>query len=150
MRDWRQGEAGELRGPKVELARGSRGSEKVWSGGFTAASSSPEFGRWQWCSGVSGRGFDEEARETESGGSAGAAARERRGAGVLPWAGHGGGEVAAVWGLGVRGRDGEAPARGEKGGEELGRDAWVPRRAGGGLRPSTATGGAAQCQWQSK
>src|SRR6185503_19377447 len=45
VRDWRQGEAGELRGPKVELARGSRGSEKVWSGGFTAASSSPEFGR---------------------------------------------------------------------------------------------------------
>jgi hypothetical protein len=41
VRDWRQEEAGELRGPKVELARGSRGSEKVWSGGFTAASSSP-------------------------------------------------------------------------------------------------------------
>ena len=65
VRDWRQGEAGELRGPKVELARGSRGSEKVWSGGFTAASSSPEFGRRQWCSGVSERGFGEEARETE-------------------------------------------------------------------------------------
>ena len=65
VRDWRQGEASELRGPKVELARGSRGSEKVWSGGFTAASSSLEF-RWrQWCSGVSGRGFGEEARETE-------------------------------------------------------------------------------------
>ena len=44
VRDWRQGEAGELRGPKVELARGSRGSEKVWSGGFTAASSSPVIG----------------------------------------------------------------------------------------------------------
>ena len=63
--DRRQGEAGKLCGPKVELARGSRGSEKVWSGGFTAASSSPEF-RWrQWCSGVSGRGFGEEARETD-------------------------------------------------------------------------------------
>ena len=33
--------------------------------------------------------------------------------------------MAAVWGSGVRGRDGEAPTRGEKGGEELGRDAWV-------------------------
>ena len=72
------------------------------------------------------------------------------GAGALPWAGHGGGEVAAVWGSGVRGRDGEAPARGEKGSEELGRDAWVPRRAGGGLRPSTAPGGAAQRRRQSK
>ena len=51
--------------------------------------------------------------------------RERRGVGALPWAGHAGGEVAAVWGSGVRGRDGEAPARGEKGGEELRRDAWV-------------------------
>ena len=29
VRDWRQEEAGELREPKVELARGSRGSEKV-------------------------------------------------------------------------------------------------------------------------
>ena len=65
VRDWRQGEAGELCGPTVELARGSRGSEKVWSGGFTAASSSPEFGRRQWCSGVSRRGFGEEAREKE-------------------------------------------------------------------------------------
>ena len=65
VRDWRQGEAGELRGPKVDLARGSRGSEKVCNGGFTAASSSPEFGRRQWCSGVSRRGFGEEARETE-------------------------------------------------------------------------------------
>ena len=65
VRDWRQEEAGEIRGPKVELARGSRGSEKVWSGGFTVASSSPEFGRRQWCSGVSGWGFGEEARETE-------------------------------------------------------------------------------------
>ena len=70
--------------------------------------------------------------------------------GALPWAGHGGGEVVAVWGSGVRGRDGEAPARGEKGGEELGRDAWVPQRAGGGLRPSTAAGGAAQRRRQSK
>ena len=65
MRERWQEETGELRGFKVELARGSRGSEKVWSGGFTAASSSPEF-RWrQWCSGVSGRGFGEEAREIE-------------------------------------------------------------------------------------
>jgi len=64
VRDWRQGEAGELRRPKVELATGSRGSEKVWNSEFTAASSSPEFGRRQWCSGVSERGFDEEARET--------------------------------------------------------------------------------------
>ena len=45
VRDWRQEEAGEIRGPKVELARGSRGSEKVWSGEFTAASSLPAFGR---------------------------------------------------------------------------------------------------------
>ena len=49
--------------------------------------------------------------------------------------------MVAVWGSGVRGRDGEAPTRGEKGGEELGRDAWVPREAageaGGGLRPPT-------------
>ena len=58
--------------------------------------------------------------------------------------------MAAVWGSGVHGRDGEAPARGEKGGEELGRDAWVPRRAGGGLRPSTAAGDAAQRRRQSK
>ena len=58
--------------------------------------------------------------------------------------------MAAVWGSGVRGRDREAPARGEKGGEELGRDAWVPRRAGGGLRPSTVAGGAAQRRRQSK
>ena len=58
--------------------------------------------------------------------------------------------MVAVWGSGVRGRDGEVPARGEKGGEELGRDAWVPRRAGGGLRPSTAAGGAAQRRRQSK
>ena len=70
--------------------------------------------------------------------------REKRRAGALRRAGHGGGEVVAVWGSGVRGRDGEAPARGEKGGEELGRDAWVPRRAGGGLRPSTAAGSAVQ------
>ena len=58
--------------------------------------------------------------------------------------------MAVVWGSGVRGRDGEAPARGEKGGEELGRDVWVPRRAGGGLRPSTVAGGAAQRRRQSK
>ena len=62
--------------------------------------------------------------------------------------------MAAVWGSGVHGRDGEAPARGEKGGEELGRDAWVPREAageaGGGLRPSTAASGAAQHRRQSK
>ena len=58
-------------------------------------------------------------------GALGAGARERWGSGVLRRAGHGGGEVAAVWGSGVRGRDGEAPARGEKGGEELGRDVWV-------------------------
>ena len=42
---------------------------------------------------------------------------------------------------GWRGEDREAPARGEKGGEELGHDAWVPREAveeaGGGLRPPT-------------
>ena len=63
--DWRQGEVGELRGPKVELARGSRGSEKVWSGGFTTASSSPEFGRRQWCSGVSRQGIGERVSGTE-------------------------------------------------------------------------------------
>ena len=33
--------------------------------------------------------------------------------------------MAAVWGSGVRGRNGEALTRGEKDGEELGRDAWV-------------------------
>ena len=65
VRHWRQAEAGELRGPMVELARGSRGSEKVWSGGFTTTSGSLEFGRRLWCSGVSGRGFGEEVRETE-------------------------------------------------------------------------------------
>ena len=58
-------------------------------------------------------------------GALGAGARERWWSGVLRRPGHGGGEVAAVWGSGVRGRDGEAPARGEKGGEELGRDASV-------------------------
>ena len=44
VRDWRQGEAGELHELKVELARWSIGSEKACSGGFTAVSSSPEFG----------------------------------------------------------------------------------------------------------
>ena len=58
-------------------------------------------------------------------GALGAGARERWWSEALRRAGHGGGEVAAVWSSGVRGRDGEAPARGEKGGEELGRDAWV-------------------------
>ena len=30
--------------------------------------------------------------------------------GALSWAGHGSGKVVAVWGSGVRGRDGEATA----------------------------------------
>ena len=41
-------------------------------------------------------------------------------------------------------------ARGKKGGVESGRDAWVPRRAGGGLWPSTVAGGAPQRRRQSK
>ena len=49
---------------------------------------------------------------------------------------------------GVRGRSGGGPARGKKGGEELGHDAWVPREAvgeaGGGLWPPSAAGGGAQ------
>ena len=65
VRDWRQGEAGELRELKVELARWSRGSEKACSGGFTAASSSPEFGLRQWCSGVSRQGIGERVSGTE-------------------------------------------------------------------------------------
>ena len=60
--------------------------------------------------------------------------------------------MAAVWGSGVRGRNGEALTRGEKGGEELGRDTWVPREAageaGGGLRPPSVAGGGAQHQRQ--
>ena len=42
VRDWRQGEAGELRGPTVELARGSARAEEGCSGGSAVASSSPE------------------------------------------------------------------------------------------------------------
>ena len=45
---------------------------------------------------------------------------------------------------GWRGEGRGDPARGKEGGVESRRDAWVPRRAGGGLRPSTAAGGAAQ------
>ena len=45
---------------------------------------------------------------------------------------------------GWRGEGRGDPARGKEGGVESGRDAWVPRRAGGGLRPSMAAGGATQ------
>ena len=45
---------------------------------------------------------------------------------------------------GWRGERRGDPARGKEGGVESGRDAWVPWRAGGGLRPSTAVGGTAQ------
>ena len=41
VRDWRQGEVSELRGPKVELARGSARAEQGCSSGPAAASSSP-------------------------------------------------------------------------------------------------------------
>ena len=37
--------AGELRGLKVELSRGSKGAGKFWSGGVTAALCSPAFER---------------------------------------------------------------------------------------------------------
>ena len=51
---------------------------------------------------------------------------------------------------GWRGEGRGDPARGKEGGVESGRDAWVPRRAGGGLQPSMAVGGAAQHWRQSK
>ena len=72
------------------------------------------------------------------GGALGAEARERWGSGALQRAGHGDGEVAAA----ELGRNGVARGGGV---QEV---AGVPRgavgEAGGGLRPSSATGSAAQ------
>jgi len=58
--------------------------------------------------------------------------RTKESGGALSRAVHGGGEVAAGGAVGARGTGRRAPARGQKSGEGLGRDAWVPRRAGGG------------------
>ena len=96
------------------------------------------------------QGAGEQARGLGCGGPLDAGARERKSGGALSRAIHGGGEVAAGGAVGARGTGRRAPARGQKSGEGLGCDAWVPRRAGGGLQPSTAAGGAAQCRRQYK
>ena len=81
------------------------------------------------------------------GGALGAEARERWGSGALQRAGHGDGEVAAAE-LGWAAWQGEERSSAE--GEWVQEVAGVPRgvvdEAGGGLRPSSAAGGAAQCQ----
>ena len=59
-------------------------------------------------------------------------ARKKESGGALSCAVHGSGEVVAGGAVGARGTRRIAPARGQQSGEELGRDAWVPRRAGGG------------------
>ena len=56
---------------------------------------SPPFCGWRRRSGASKRGNGKRAKGLARGGSCSAAARERRRAGVLYRAGHGGGEVAA-------------------------------------------------------
>ena len=83
-------------------------------------------------SGVWERGMSERARGLGCGGPLDAGARERKSGRALSRAIHGGGEVAAGGAVGARGTGRRAPARGQKSGEGLGRDAWVPRRAGGG------------------
>ena len=86
----------------------------------------------RWRSGVSGRGTGERVRGLAGRGSYGADACERESGGALSHAVHGGSEVAASGAVGARGTGRRAPARGQKSGEGLGRDVWVPRRAGGG------------------
>jgi hypothetical protein len=50
VRERWQEETGDLRGFKVELARGSRGSGRAWGGGSVMEQGSPEKKRgWQWC-----------------------------------------------------------------------------------------------------
>ena len=89
------------------------------------------------------QGAGERARGLGCGGPLDAGARERKSGGALSRAIHGGGEVAAGGAVGARGTGRRAPVRGQKSGEGLGHDAWVPRRAGGGRGRTRAGGGAA-------
>ena len=84
------------------------------------------------------------------GGTLGVEAHERWGSGALQQAGHSDGEVAAA----ELGRDGVARGGGvQREGEWVQEVAGVPRgavgEAGGGLRPSSAVGSAAQ-RWRAE
>ena len=126
---------GELRGPTVELARGSERAEEGCSGGSAAVPSMPGLrverrrrsGAWE-------RGEGERARGMGFWGSCNARARTRRRRRALSWPGHCDGEVAAARAVLATWRRERAPARGKEGGGMLRRDAWkLPGRRWPGL-----------------
>ena len=115
-------------------------ADRLWRGGSTAGLGSPAFCGWRWRSGASERGNGKRAKGLARGCSCSAAARERRRAGVLYRAGHGGGEVAAggwIWGAwhGMEGTARRAIAV-RSFSATRGRSA----QAGGGLRPALSGG----------
>ena len=124
---------GELHGLTAELARGSARAELLWNGGSTARVSllalrverRRRSGAWE-------RGEGERARGMGFWGSCNARARARIEAGALPWASHGGDEVAAggrLWAA-WHGRGGSSAK--QEAVERVGSDAWVPARSRGG------------------
>jgi hypothetical protein len=93
--DGRQEAVRELSGSEAKLARVLSWAERLWRGGLTAGLGSPAFCGWRRRSGTSEQGNGKIAKGLARRGSCSAVARERRRAGVLYRAGHGGGEVAA-------------------------------------------------------